>query len=247
MRRILAGNVYRRLPVIGIAPFGQFGEYLQGIASAQQGAGVASLDAFGQHGGFGIEPDRQRRTQDQPPGIVIDKSTAAGCDHFAPSVDQPRDDTAFAVTEMRFAEAIENIGHAHPGGEFDFVIGIDEGQVQAAGKAAPDGGLADAHQAHQHDRPGRWRRLRGGLGLQHDRRGYTAAIDFGQKPVSGTGRNPQTPTDSLRFGFAMSRPLVLLIVIIALIVGALFFLSGRDATREPVTVEKVVPLENLAN
>lgn len=45
----------------------------------------------------------------------------------------------------------------------------------------------------------------------------------------------------------MSRPLVLLIVIIALIVGALFFLSGRDATREPVTVEKVVPLENLAN
>lgn len=45
----------------------------------------------------------------------------------------------------------------------------------------------------------------------------------------------------------MSRPLVLLIVILVLLVGGLFFLAGRDSTREPVTVEKVVPLENLAN
>ncbi|WP_197054340.1 hypothetical protein [Sphingomonas sp. 37zxx] len=45
----------------------------------------------------------------------------------------------------------------------------------------------------------------------------------------------------------MSRSLVILIVVILLLIGGLFFLSGRDVTQTPVTVEKVVPLENLSN
>ncbi|UUL81288.1 hypothetical protein OKW76_06860 [Sphingomonas sp. S1-29] len=45
----------------------------------------------------------------------------------------------------------------------------------------------------------------------------------------------------------MSRSLVILVVVIVLLVGGLFYLSGRDATKAPVTVEKVVPLENLSN
>jgi hypothetical protein len=45
----------------------------------------------------------------------------------------------------------------------------------------------------------------------------------------------------------MSRSLVLLIVVLLVLVGGLFFLAGRDTSKEPQRVEKVVPLENLAN
>lgn len=45
----------------------------------------------------------------------------------------------------------------------------------------------------------------------------------------------------------MSRSLVLVIAIVILLIGGLFFLSGRDTERAPVRVEKVVPLENLSN
>lgn len=45
----------------------------------------------------------------------------------------------------------------------------------------------------------------------------------------------------------MSRLLVVLIVVLVLLVGAMFFLAGRTATKEPTRIEKVVPLENLAN
>ena len=43
----------------------------------------------------------------------------------------------------------------------------------------------------------------------------------------------------------MPRSVVVLIVVLVLLVGGLFFLAGRDTSKEPVRVEKVVPLENL--
>ncbi len=45
----------------------------------------------------------------------------------------------------------------------------------------------------------------------------------------------------------MSRLLVLVVAIAILLIGGLFFLSGRDTEKQPVRVEKVVPLENLSN
>ena len=45
----------------------------------------------------------------------------------------------------------------------------------------------------------------------------------------------------------MSRSLVIIIMVAVLLIGGLFFLSGRNTEKQPVTVEKVVPLENLAN
>lgn len=44
----------------------------------------------------------------------------------------------------------------------------------------------------------------------------------------------------------MSRSLLLLILLLVVVVAGLFFLAGRDTTKEPVRVEKVVPLENLS-
>lgn len=45
----------------------------------------------------------------------------------------------------------------------------------------------------------------------------------------------------------MSRSLIIVVAVIVLLVGGLFFLAGRDTKKQPVAVEKVVPLENLAN
>lgn len=45
----------------------------------------------------------------------------------------------------------------------------------------------------------------------------------------------------------MSRSLIALLVVLVLLVGGLFFLAGRETGKEPVRMEKVVPLDNLAN
>ena len=49
-----------------------------------------------------------------------------------------------------FAEAGEQLGDAAAGGLFDLGIGVAEGQAEAEGEPAADGGLAGAHQADQH-------------------------------------------------------------------------------------------------
>jgi hypothetical protein len=45
------------------------------------------------------------------------------------------------------------LGNAHPRRMGDLLIGIDEGQAEARGKAAADGGFANPHHADQHNRP----------------------------------------------------------------------------------------------
>lgn len=45
----------------------------------------------------------------------------------------------------------------------------------------------------------------------------------------------------------MPRSLLALIVILVLLVGGLVFLSTRSTEKEPVRMEKVVPLDNLTN
>lgn len=44
----------------------------------------------------------------------------------------------------------------------------------------------------------------------------------------------------------MSRPLLILVVVLIVLVVGLFVLAGRDTTREPTRMEKAVALENLA-
>lgn len=43
------------------------------------------------------------------------------------------------------------------------------------------------------------------------------------------------------------RSLLALIVVLVLLVGGLVFLSTRSSEKEPVRMEKVVPLDNLTN
>ena len=44
----------------------------------------------------------------------------------------------------------------------------------------------------------------------------------------------------------MSRSLIALIVILVLLVVGVVVLAGRSSEKEPVRIEKVVPLDNLA-
>ena len=45
----------------------------------------------------------------------------------------------------------------------------------------------------------------------------------------------------------MPRSILVLIVVLVLLVAGMVLLSMKDSSREPVRVDKVVPLENLAN
>ena len=43
----------------------------------------------------------------------------------------------------------------------------------------------------------------------------------------------------------MSRPIVILLIILAVLIGGLTLLSHKHSERAPIRVEKVVPLANL--
>jgi hypothetical protein len=45
----------------------------------------------------------------------------------------------------------------------------------------------------------------------------------------------------------MFRSLIIVVIVAILLIGGLFFLAGRDTEKQPVRVEKVVPLDNLSN
>jgi hypothetical protein len=45
----------------------------------------------------------------------------------------------------------------------------------------------------------------------------------------------------------MSRFLVVILVILLVLIGGIVFLSTRSSEKEPVRMEKVVPLDNLTN
>ena len=128
VRRVMAWHTDRCQRVDRVADLGQLVERLARIAAAQQRAGVAPPDPVGEHRGIGIEPDRQRRFEDQRARLVVDEGAAAGRDHLGRAVDQPGDHAALPVAEMRLAEALEDIGDRHAGRRLDLLIGIDKGQ-----------------------------------------------------------------------------------------------------------------------
>jgi hypothetical protein len=45
----------------------------------------------------------------------------------------------------------------------------------------------------------------------------------------------------------MPRSIVVLIAVVLVLVAGLFFFASRDTHKEPIRVEKAIPLENLAN
>ena len=77
--------------------------------------------------------------------------TAAGRQDLRAISEQPCDDLALAVAEMRFSMVGENFVDRLGGGALDLFIGIDERQAEFERQALADRRLAAAHQADEHD------------------------------------------------------------------------------------------------
>ena len=133
------------------------------IGGLQQRTVGAALDPAHDDVGIGLEPDRNRLVADAVAGLLAHERAAAGRQHAGPAIEQPRDHPRLAVPEMRLAMGLENVRDRHPGRGLDLGIGVEKRQPQPRRQPPPDGGLAGAHHAHQHDRARSQRR--GDLGL----------------------------------------------------------------------------------
>ena len=67
------------------------------------------------------------------------------------AVEQAGDDAAFALPEGGFAMPLEELFDRAAGRVLDFLIGVDEGKIEASGQAASDGAFAGAHEADKND------------------------------------------------------------------------------------------------
>ena len=99
-----------------------------------------------------VEPHGDRTLVQQLPCPRIDIGTAARCDHPHVAFDQPRDQPPFAVAEVLLSVALENLGRRVSGCVLDRRIAVHEGDAEPLREPPPDGRLADAHQADEHDR-----------------------------------------------------------------------------------------------
>ena len=72
--------------------------------------------------------------------------------HLRAGAQQPSQHLALAFAEIGLPVLGEDILNALAGRLLDLLVGVDEGQAQARGKAAPDSRFAAAHQADHDDR-----------------------------------------------------------------------------------------------
>ena len=136
---------------------------------------------------------------------------------------------------MRFAITVENLSNRQASRQFDFVIGIDEGQAKPRTKTSSDSRLADAHQPDEHNRAHR-RRIEKCVG-SHIGGGYTAAVAIGQRAA-------RVMILAFRDWSRMIRMIVWILVVVALAGGAIW-LSRMDTTKPLTRVEKTVPADAL--
>jgi hypothetical protein len=113
------------------------------------------------------------------------------------------------------AVALEHFRRSEAGGVLDRGVAVDERQAEPPREAPPDGRLSNSHQPHQHDRPVE------ALPQFIHARGYTAAHPLGKSA-------------------RMSR-LVVLIILLVVIIGALFYLSTVPKEQPTHTIEVAVP------
>ena len=112
----------------------------------------AAAHALHEQGKIGTQPDRNAGFANATAGFLVHEGAAAGRHDLGAAVEQSGDDLALAFAEIGLAMIGEDLGNALSGGEFDLVVGIDEGNAELFGEPAADGGLAGAHQADKDDR-----------------------------------------------------------------------------------------------
>ena len=162
--------------------------------------------------------------QDQRAGLVVDEGAAAGGDHLARALDQPRHHPPLAVAEMGLAEPLENLGDAEARGRLDLGIGVGEGQREAFRQPPADAGLARAHQADERDRLF-WLAGR----VRHEAGAIQAASRWGKRPAMPRTSFP--PQRRRRSPVGM-----ILLLIVAAFIGFLIYLGVRS---DEVPVQRI--------
>ncbi len=164
----------------------------------------------------------------------VHERPAAGRDHLRRPGDQPGQHAPLAVAEMGFAEPLENLGDADPGGLLDRLVGVDEGEAEPARQPPPDRRLARAHQADERDRLF----MRAGR-VRHEAGAIQNASRWGKRPAMR--RTSFAPTRRRRSPV----PIVLLLFAI-LVLGFLAYLGMRDNEVPVAPIEQDVTNEVLA-
>ena len=209
-----------RFGISGLALDRQLLERTFRVGIAQQGPGVAARRALGEYVNRGVQPDSDCPLIEQLPGAGIDEGAATGGNDADLIVDQTSDETPLPVTKVGLSESFVYFGRGEAGGVFDLSIAVDEGQVEPSREAPADGRLTRAHQADEYDRSVE------AVPLLHRSGLYSA----------GKGR-AKAPRFTIAMRKPMSRRIALLLIVLALVVGTLFLLSGQ-ASEQPIrTIE----------
>ena len=216
-----AANMDMRL-CVGRPPFlGEARQSRLGVRRPQQRAGIPPRGSLAQDFHWSIKPDGDRALVEQFPSARINKGAAAGGDDADRTVDEPGDKAPFAVTEILFAKAFEDLGSAITGCVLDGGIAIDEGQAQPFSEALADSRFTRAHQSNQHDRP-----IEALRQLFHKAGLYMGLSGRAKGPPANHGKN-------------MSRATLFLIVLVLVLVGGAVLLSksAHEVPAKPIEVD----------
>ena len=192
------------------ALLGEAFERALGIVVAEQRAGVAAARPLGEDIDRRVEPDGDRAAIQQFASSGIDERAPAGCDHADGTIDQARDQTTLAVAEIPLAEPLEHLGGGKASCILDCRIAVYEGQPKAFRQAAANGGLAGAHQANEDDRSIK------ALGQLFHEAGLYIGFDGRAKGLQSLNRT----------GISMPRFALVLLFLLLLLGGLLYFLSS---------------------
>lgn len=187
-----------------------------GITVPQLRPSVAARGSLRQYLDRGIEPDGDRSIIEKFAGARVDiGAPARRNDPDSPIIDEPGNEAPLAIPKIMFSVAFEHFGGRKAGGILDRSIAIDELEAEAPCEAPADGRFSYSHQPDQHDRP-----IEAVAEFYHPG-GYTAAHPLGKSA-------------------RMSRIAVLIILLVVL-VGALFYLSRVPKAQPTHTIEVTVP------
>ena len=117
---------------------------------------VTYLEAVGEDAGGGFEADGGSAGEDDGEGVGVEGEAAAAGDNARNERGGGRrkefgDEGGFEAAEGGFAVGGEDFGDGAAGAADDFVVGIEEGDAKAPGKAGAERGFAGAHEAEKEE------------------------------------------------------------------------------------------------
>jgi len=153
MSAIAAADMDLRFLIHRLALFGEARQRCRTISTPEQGTRVSAARSFGENIDRSVKPDGNRPLVEQVSRSRVDESPATGSNDAHLTLNQPRDQAAFAVAKVGFAVAFEQFGGRRPRSLLDRHVAVDEGKAKPLRQATADGGLPRTHQADENDRP----------------------------------------------------------------------------------------------